>query len=199
MIAPIFDGSFPHRWTAEVLSHRPLILPPRHFTYPAIAEEVEKGAMEVLVRPNVSSEGVTASRQADAQSFLATCALGFRDAAAPSGIWSTPHPDWICAVSGGYTYLIDATHPERFTMLPYRPVLEIVPVLEQNLLLFVGHHAILAWARDGEAWQSDRLSWEGVTITGVEDGILRGTGWDMLTDKDVPFALELRTGERVIP
>lgn len=199
MIAPIFDGSFPHRWTAEVLPNRPMILPPRHFTYPAMAEEVEKGAMEVLVRPDAISEGMRASRQADGQSFLATCALGFRDAAAPSGLWSVPHPDWICAVSGGYAYLIDATRPERFTMLPYRPVLELVPVVEHNLLLFVGHHAILAWGRDGEAWQSDRLSWEGITISCIEAGVLHGTGWDMITDKDVLFALELRTGGRVTP
>jgi len=188
MIAPIFDGSFPHRWTAEVLPHRPMILPPRHFTYPAIAEEVEKGAMEVLVRPESDGE---------AKSFLATCALGFRDAAAPSGLWSMPDPDWICAVSGGYAYLVDVTNPERFTMLPYRPVLEVLPLVEHGLLLFAGHHAILAWGREGEAWHSDRLSWEGVAIAGIEDSILRGAGWDMITDKDVPFALDLRTGQRV--
>jgi hypothetical protein len=188
MMAPIFDGSFPHSWTAEVLTNRPMIFPPRHFTYPAIAEEVEKGAMEVLVRPG--SDGAE-------ESFLATCALGFRDAAAPSGLWSTPDPDWICAVSGGYAYLIDVRNPERFIMLPYRPVLEVLPLVAHELLLFVGHHAILAWGRAGEAWQSDRLSWEGISITGVEDGILRGTGWDMITDKDVPFALDIQTGQRV--
>jgi len=195
MTAPIFDGSFAHRWTAEVLPHRPMILPPRHYTYPAVAEEVEKGAMEVLVRPEAGPPGKTEadSRQ---EPFLATCALGFRDPSAPSGLWSMPDPDWICAVSGGYAYLIDVSRPERFTMVPYRPVLEIVPVVEQELLLLVGHHAILAWGRNGEAWQSDRLSWEGITITGIEEGSLRGTGWDMMTDKDVPFVLDLRTGQR---
>ncbi len=188
MIAPTFDGSFPHDWTAEVLPNRPMILPRRHYTYPAVAEEVEKGAMEVLVQPE---------NEADSQPFLATCALGFRDAAAPSGLWSTPHPDWLCAVSGGYAYLIDVSNPERFQMLPYRPVLEVFPLLEYRLLLFVGHHAILAWGREGETWQSDRLSWEGITITGVEEGVLRGTGWDLMTDKDIPFALDIRTGQRI--
>jgi hypothetical protein len=82
-------------------------------------------------------------------------------------------------------------------MLPYRPVLEVLPLVEQGLLLFAGHHAILAWGKDGEVWQSDRLSWEGLTLDGVEGGFLRGTGWDMITDKDVPFALNLLTGQRV--
>ena len=26
-VAPVFDGTFPHRWQAEILPERPLILP----------------------------------------------------------------------------------------------------------------------------------------------------------------------------
>ena len=89
-----------------------------------------------------------------AQPFLATCALGFRDPAAPSGLWSCPEPETICAVAGGYAYLSRTTAPERFTMIaPYRPVLEIRPIVEECLLLFVSHHSILAWGRDGQAYK----------------------------------------------
>jgi hypothetical protein len=63
--------------------------------------------------------------------------------------------------------------------------------------LFVGHHSILAWGRDGEAWESEKLSSEGVTITNVEGGVLRGLGWDLMTDKETPFALNLQTGLRI--
>jgi hypothetical protein len=182
--APVIDLSFPHHWQAEVLPARPLILPPRHFVYPQSAEEVERGALEVLIRPDAS--GV--------QPFLATCALGFRDPVAPTGLWSTPKPEELCAVAGGYAYLIDTTAPERFTMIPYRPVLEIRPLVQQGLLLFVGHRSILAWNRDGSAWESEKLSDEGVSITGVDGGALRGTGWDMKTDRESPFILDLRSG-----
>jgi hypothetical protein len=181
---PRVDLSFPHRWQAEVLAARPLILPPRHFVYPQAAEEVERGALEVLVRPDAT----------DAQPFLATCALGFRDPAVPSGLWSTPKPEELCAVAGGYAYLIDTTMPERFVMIPYRPVLEIRPLVSESVLLFVGHHSILAWGHDGQAWESEKLSDEGVTITGNHGGILRGTGWEMIRDREKPFALDLRTG-----
>jgi hypothetical protein len=181
---PHIDLSFPHRWQAEVLAARPLILPPRHFVYPQAAEEVERGALEVLVRPDAT----------DAQPFLATCALGFRDPAVPSGLWSTPKPEELCAVAGGYAYLIDTTMPERFVMIPYRPVLEIRPLVSESVLLFVGHHSILAWGHDGQAWESEKLSDEGVTITGNHGGILRGTGWEMIRDREKPFALDLRTG-----
>jgi hypothetical protein len=90
--------------------------------------------------------------------------------------------------------MIDTTAPERFTMIPFRPVLEIRPLHEEGLLLFVGHRSILAWGAEGEAWQSGKVSDEGVTITGIESGILRGLGWHMITDKESPFTLDLRTG-----
>ena len=176
--------AFPRRWQAEVLPTRPMILPPRHFVYPRDAEEVERGALEVLIRPDA----------AGASPFLATCALGFRDPAVPTGIWSTPNPAEICAIAGGYAYIIDTTAPDRFTMIPYRPVLEVRPLPAEELLLFVGHHAILAWGARGEAWRSSKLSDEGLTITGVQDGVLQGMGWNLMTDKETPFMLDTKTG-----
>jgi len=99
------DLTFPHIWQARILPSRPLILPARHFIYPREAEEVERGAMEVMVRP-----------EATAPEFLATCALGFQDPIVPSGLWFCPNPNELCALSGGYAYLIDTREPERFTI-----------------------------------------------------------------------------------
>ncbi|HEY9125568.1 MAG TPA: hypothetical protein VIM62_00490 [Acidobacteriaceae bacterium] len=192
MAAPSFIGTFPHSWTAEILPRRPMILPARHYIYPAAVEEVEKGALEVLIRPAGADEP-----------FLATCALGFRDPAAPTGLWSMPDPEWLCAVSGGYAYLIDTARPDRSVHLRYRPVLQLESYLPQGkdpsdgLLLFVGHHTILAWGRDGEAWESERLSWEGVTVDRMEDRRLHGRGWDLMTDRETPFTLDLADGRRI--
>jgi hypothetical protein len=189
--ATSFIGSFPHHWQAEILAARPLILPTRHFVYPAQAEEVERGALEVLVRPDAMRSS------ASSQEFLATCALGFRDPAVPTGLWSCPNPDELCAISGGYAYIISTTDPERFTMISFRPVLDVRPALEQELLLFVGHHSIIAWGPDGQAWQSEKLSSEGLTLEEVSGPVLHGLGWDMMTDKEIPFALDLKTGRSV--
>lgn len=188
--SPQIDFSFPHRWHVEILAARPTILPARRFTYPGEAEEVERGALELLVRPDAD----TSERSPRAEQFLATCALGFRDPAVPTGVWSTPRPEEICAVSGGYAYLIDTTAPGRFTMLAYRPVLQVRSLPERDLILFVGHHAILAWGTHGEAWRSPKLSDEGVTITLVEASSLHGLGWNLIADKETPFSLDLQTG-----
>jgi hypothetical protein len=55
---------------------------------------------------------------------------------------------------------------------------------------------VLAWGRDGQAWESEKLSDEGVTIRGVEGGVVRGAGWEMKTDRETAFALEARTGAK---
>ena len=202
-MSPTINLSFPHNWQAEILPARPLILPPRHFTYPNQAEEVERGALEVLIHPHPNQPQTMGAPGLDSQTwegaisgqpFLATCALGFSDPSVPTGLWSTPKPEEICAISGGYAYLIDTTAPDSFTMLPFRPVLQVLPALAEGLLLFVGNRSILAWGRDGQAWESPRLSDEGITVTSLQGGILLGKGWQMLTDKEIPFALDLLTG-----
>lgn len=184
MSAPTFGLTFPHTWQVEILSARPAILPARHYVYPRDVEEIDRGALEVLVRTD----------EPGSTPFLATCALGFRDPAVPTGIWSAPNPQEICAVSGGYAYVIDTAAPDRFNMLPYRPVLQVHPVANQGLLLFVGHRSILAWGVGGEAWETLKLSDEGVTVTAIEGPVLRGLGWNMTSDKETPFALDLQSG-----
>ncbi len=196
MKEPVVDLSFPHTWTAQILSARPQILPPRHFVYPREAEEVERGALEVLIKPIKPRDADHDSERSE-QPFLATCALGFRDPAVPTGIWSTPAPETICAVSGGYAYMIDTTAPDRFVMIAYRPVMEIRAAPAEQVLLFAGHHSILAWGSRGEAWQAGKLSDEGVTITAIRGGKLHGVGWEMMSDRETPFTLDVHSGQRI--
>ncbi|HEX4007485.1 MAG TPA: hypothetical protein VHX60_15015 [Acidobacteriaceae bacterium] len=177
--------TFPHSWQAEILAERPMILPPRHFTYPRDAEEVERGALEVMVRPGAGAP------------FLGTFALGFADPAAPSGVWSCPNPDEVCAVAGGYAYVVNTRDPEAFTQAEFRPVLEVRPLAAHKLLLFAGNSALLAWGREGRAWRTERLSSEGLRIETIDGGELRGFGWDLMTDREVPFTIDLRTGQRI--
>jgi len=182
----MIDDAFSRTWTAEVLKTAPLITPARHFTYPhKIAGEEEalaRGALQLLVRP------------ADGGEFLATCTLGFSDPTMPTGVFTCPRPDQLCALAGGYAYLIDTQHPEHFTHIPLKPVVHVRTLPEHDLIVFAGFHTILAWGTEGEAWHTGKLSWEGIRITGVEGDTLRGTGWNLLTDQERPFTVDLRTG-----
>jgi hypothetical protein len=182
--------SFLHNWRAEVLAKAPLIAPARQFTYPRqVAGEEDalaRGALRVLVHP--------AGSECTGGTFLATCALGFKDPAMPTGVFACPNPSELCAVAGGYAYVLDTAAPERSTHIPLKPVAELLPLAAHGLLVFVGFHAIVAWGREGLAWQTARLSWEGIRITGAEGSELRGFGWNLMADKEVEFAIDLATG-----
>jgi hypothetical protein len=182
--------SFPHEWRAEVLAAPPLIASARQFTYPRqVAGEEDalaRGALLLQVQPAAGG------------TFLATCALGFTNPSMPTGVFACPNPRELCAVAGGYAYILDTAAPEHSTHIPLKPVTEVLVLAEQGLLIFAGFHVLLAWGREGLAWQTARLSWEGLRLTGVQpDGKLHGFGWDMRTDKEVEFAVDLGTGAHI--
>jgi hypothetical protein len=89
---------------------------------------------------------------------------------------------------------VDTQKPEHSTHIPLKPATEVLPIPSQNLLIFVGFHSLYAWGPNGEVWKTERLSWEGIRITGLQDNILHGTGWNMFTDQDVPFTVDLQNG-----
>ena len=179
-------GGFTHDWNVQILKGSPLIAPARQFTYPRqIAGEEDalaRGALQLMIRPSTGG------------TFLATCALGFTDPSMPTGVFACPNPRELCAVAGGYAYVIDTEQPERSTQIGLKPMVEVRALIEQELLLFVGFHSMTAWGREGLAWESARLSWEGVRITGIDGGTLHGMGWDLLSDREAAFSLDLLTG-----
>ncbi len=181
--------AFPSTWAAEVLRTPPLIAPARQFTYPQNVpgeeDALSRGAVLVQVRP--AGGGI----------FLATCALGFKDPSLPSGVWACPSPDHLLAVAGGYGYAIDTRDPATCDFLPIRPIVSVLPAAQEGLLLLAGFHEVLALGAEGVRWQTARLSWEGVTLGEVADGILLGNGWDMFTDREMPFRVDLRDGKHV--
>jgi hypothetical protein len=178
---------FSQNWSAEILKTSPLIAPARQFIYPQqIAGEEDalaRGALQLMVRP------------ATGGTFLATCALGFTDPTVPTGLFTCPNASEMCAVAGGYAYIIDTEQPERCSHIALKPVVEVQELVSQGLLLFVGFHSIAAWGRCGLAWQSARLSWEGVRISGIDGNTLHGVGWNLMTDREVAFSLDLLTGQ----
>ena len=183
---PRTNLGFPATWSAELLSAPPLIAPARQFTWPQrVAGEEDalaRGALLLQVKP------------ASGGSFLATCALGFRAPTALSGVWSCPRPDDLLAVAGGYAYLADTLAPEHPLHLPLRPVAQVLAAPEANLLLLAGFHNIAAIGPDGVAWETARLTWEGLTLTAIRESQLHGLGWDMRTDRELPFTIDLANG-----
>src|ERR1035437_3763777 len=71
-----FDTTFPQDWQAEILEGPPLIATARQYIYPQAVEEVERDALQILLRSRPRAAPV-----------MATFAVGFAEPSLPHGIW----------------------------------------------------------------------------------------------------------------
>jgi hypothetical protein len=172
-------------WSATILQNAPMIAPARQFTYPLPVpgeeDAMARGAMFLDVKPR-SGGG-----------FLALCALGFSTGSVAHGVHAMPEPDELCAIAGGYAYLIDTVNPEHVQQVPLRPVVRVLPVPACDVTVFAGFHNLFIRGRGDTQWTTPRLSWEGITLSHVDGETLYGTGWDVATDEEILFTLNLRT------
>lgn len=108
-------------------------------------------------------------------------------------LFTCPHPDWLCVVSGNQAYLVDTQNPERWEHVNGgMHVTQVMPATEANLLLFADDTKIEAWGVTGRAWRSARLALDGLRHLRVEGRTLRGEGW--YPDVWEAFTLDLQTG-----
>jgi hypothetical protein len=122
-------------------------------------------------------------------------ALGFDSDQVVNQVCSTHDPERFCVVVGGYAYVVNSSDPADWLRIEQRPVVDLRVLSHQGLLLFAGFTSITALGNSGIAWTTDRLTWEGLTITAIDRGKLHGHGWDALADKEVPFTVDLKTGK----
>ena len=160
-----------------------MIAPVRHYIYPQAVEEVERGALQICFRS-----------RPEAETAMATFALGFAEPSLPHGVWSCPNPRQMCAISGGYAYVVDVDSPDNWMQIPYRPVTWVDAAPQHKLLLFASFHRMWALGMDGKVWETNRLSCEGLRVAGIDGEYLHGFGWDLETDTEVPFRVDLATG-----
>jgi hypothetical protein len=179
-----FEFTFPRNYEVKVLNSAPPLHPlEKLYHYPVELEEGDRSGVYVRIEP----------RQAPA--WRGFFALGFESDRVIHAAYSCPDQDSVCIVSGGYAYVVKATDPALWFRVEQRPAIEIRAHHGLGLLLFAGFTTITAVGGTGIAWTTQRLSWEGISIVEVTGEKLRGTGWDALTDKDVPFEVDLLSGE----
>jgi hypothetical protein len=179
-----FDFTFPHNYEVRMLEAAPPVHPiEKLYHYPAELEEGDRSGAYLRVTPQIGP------------AWVGFFALGFDSDQVVSSICSTPDPGRFCMVVGGYAYLVKAADPADWLRVEQRPVVDLRVLPQQSLLLFVGFTSITAVGSSGVAWTTERLSWEGLTITEIDGDMLLGHGWDALADKEVPFEVDLKTGK----
>jgi hypothetical protein len=176
--------NFPHHYDVKLLEAAPPVHPlEKLYHYPVELEEGDRSGAYVRVVPQ---------RGAAWTGFFA---LGFDSHQVVSALASCPDPDSVCVVVGGYAYVVKANDPAQWFRVEQRPVVDFRPLPAQNMLLFTGFTTMTTVGSAGVAWTTERLSWEGLSITEISGEKLRGLGWDALADKEIPFEVDLLTGK----
>jgi hypothetical protein len=179
-----FDFTFAHNYEARILDGPPPVHPlEKLYHFPIQLEEGDRTGTYVRVAPQ------------NAPAWTGFFALGFNSDQVVSAICSCPDPDSVCVAVGGYAYVVKVTDPTRCFQIEQRPVVDLRVVPTAGLILFTGFTSITAVGNAGIAWQTERLSWEGLRIDSVDANKLQGFGWDAISDKEVAFEVELQTGK----
>jgi hypothetical protein len=179
-----FDFTFPRNYEVRILEAAPPIHPiEKLYHYPLELEEGDRSGTYVRVTPESGPV------------WVGFFALGFDSIQVVNQVCSTPDLGRFCVVVGGYAYVVKASDPAQWLQVDQKPVVDLRVVSQHSLLLFVGFTSITAVGSSGIAWTTERLTWEGLTITAIDDGKLHGHGWDALADKEMPFVVDLKTGK----
>ncbi len=178
------EFAFPAAYQIKILESYGLVNPLERFhQFPSELEETDRQGVYLRVVPNHASP------------WIGFFSLGYDSDKVVNAIFSCPNAGWLCVVAGGYGYLVNTADPSHWLRLEQQPVVDVRVLPEQNLLLFAGFLNLSAVGPSGLAWTTGRLSWEGLFISRIEGQTLYGLGWDAITDKDIPFEVDLRTGK----
>lgn len=178
-MAPKIELDFPHRYEVEILTDSVNSRPVR---IPASPEEVD--SILVKVTP------------ADSTPWIGSFARGFETDDLVSGVYAWPDGESLAVVSAGYGYVLKAADQgQHWVRLQPMPITDVRTMPDAKLILFADFTHVFAYGPERAAWKSERLSWDGVTITQVATHHVFGLAWDSMQDKEVEFVIDVRTGE----
>lgn len=178
-----FDFTFQREYEVKVLEAPPPVHPlEKLYHYPLELDEGDRSGVYARVAPKAGP------------AWFGFFASGFDSPHVMNAVCSCPDPESLCMIAGGYAYVVKATDPMQWFRVDQRPVVELRTNTDQQLILFQGFTSITALGPSGIAWTTERLSWEGLRITEIRGHVLHGFAWDALTNKEVAFEVDLRTG-----
>lgn len=176
------DDSFSRSFECEVLSELPASIGD-HYYFPSGSRAAGKDGLIVKFMPN------------SGESWIGTFAWGTPTTKGVStGIFTSPSPEKVCVVSCGNAVIVEVGNPGNFEEVSAFPVMAVVPVPAREILIFSSQTKLYAYGTSGLVWESNRLAWDEIKITCVDGDILKGTVWDLQSEEDVPFQVNLETG-----
>lgn len=170
--------SFPANYDVRVLEELPNLRVRRLF-FPGAREDGGQNGVNVLVSPN------------EGEPWIGTFASGGRGCRF-EGVFSSPNPSVLCVVARGLAHLVDVQRPEAHTIFDH--ITDLRCSVNHQLLLFAELTEVFAYGVAGFVWKTTGLGLDDVHLTSLTDDTLSGTCWDLRSDDDCSFEIDLKTG-----
>lgn len=110
-----------------------------------------------------------------------------------NGVFSTPNPDYMCVISDGKGYWVNASDPNDCQTLGFFPILSARVLREQSALLLSDFITLALIGGDGAVWRSPRLCWDELRILNIENGIVSGAGYNPINMGESEFLFDAKT------
>jgi hypothetical protein len=186
---PFDDSTFPPNF-AIAPAGLPSGAPRRVFYYPGANTRGGRDGLIVAVAP------------IDQERWTGVFARGDLSGApdeASRRVVTLPGGERFFVACDGAGYIVRAEDPVDWSDVACLPV-RIVCVVPSHQLLVLGDFTdLVAYGRQGLAWQSGRLVWDELSIVAVHDDHLVARGWHAPTNRTVEFEVDLATGEAIGP
>jgi len=177
-VPAVIQLPFPHDFSVELAESAGAERPVR---IPIAPEEVES----LLVR----------FTPAAAEPWLGAFARGFAADDLISGVFGWPDGKSVAVVAAGYGYVVNVADPKSWVRLQPMPITGVEILPEHKLIVFADFTHMFAYNAERNLWKTERLSWDGLSVTQLGTDHIFGTAWDAMQDKEVEFVVDVRTGE----
>ena len=126
--------------------------------------------------------------------WVGTFAFGYESPPALTAALGCPDEGMLCVISAGRGYTVMTDDPYRWNRLAPFPIVQAVPIASKRIIVFADFTTLTAYRNEVVLWQTDQLSFDGIDITEVAQGCLKGTGWHAPEQKEIAFTVDLETG-----
>lgn len=148
------NETFERDYNCEQLNELPNVRLPRYY-YPGATPVGGRDGLIVHVYPRSSNSWVGI--------------FGFGDllSKGKNGLFSWPDPGKLCVVARAQGYVVRVDEPVSYESIDVHPIVEVIPIRSRGLVVFASYTELVAYGKPGVVWVSDRLSWDGFTVTAV--------------------------------
>lgn len=181
---PVIQLDFKCDFRSEVLPG-PSEHEPRPLRIPTAPEEVE--SLFVRFAPKVEGDESFAP-------WTGAFARGFASNDFLSGVFGWPDGKSVAVVAAGYGYAVNVA-TKTWRRLEPMPITDVRVAADLKLIVLSDFTNMFAYDGEKSRWKSERLSWDGITVTKQATNHLFGLAWDAIDNKEVEFVVDLRNGE----